>query len=462
MLSLIAILGGLLVMMGQHTRSESLFYYFRLEDHVPENHLLRLIDRHVSFEFVRENLRDSYSETGRPSIDPEVLLRILLLGYLYGVTSERKLVEELRMHLAWRWFTGLGFDQEIPNHSTFSKNRHGRFQESKLFEELFERIVDQCIRAGLVNGEHMSVDGSFIQANANNESRIPREQLAVAAQVKRTVREYLTELEQENGDGEPVHQQERVSTTDPDATYASKGNAAAKLGYYDNYLVDNASCVVVGVQATAARLSKESAAARDMIDRYHERHGRLPQSLAADNTYGNGELLHWLNERGIKPYIRVKESPMPKSDLYGIEKFTYVPEQNCYLCPEGKQLKYVGINQLNRTHVYHSTLKRCRDCSQKNQCTRGKYRMLAIHTCEPARQRAYELARTPEFAQSQRNRRKVEALFAELKNQIGLRRLRLRRIRFVREQFYLAAAVQNLKRLVRFLSFRPEPEMAAV
>ena len=115
-------------MMGQHTRSESLFYYFRLEDQVPENHLLRLIDTHIDFSFVREQLKDSYSDTGRPSIDPELLLRIVLIGYLYGISSERKLVEELRMHLAWRWFTGLGFDQEIPHHSTFSKNRHGRFQ----------------------------------------------------------------------------------------------------------------------------------------------------------------------------------------------------------------------------------------------------------------------------------------------------------------------------------------------
>ena len=139
MLLFIATLGGLLLMMGHHSRSESLFYYFRLEDQVPENHLLRLIDRHVSFDFMRDKLKDSYSDTGRPSIDPELLLRMLLLGYLYGVTSERKLVEELRMHLAWRWFTGLGFDQEIPHHSTFSKNRHGRFQESNLFQELFER-----------------------------------------------------------------------------------------------------------------------------------------------------------------------------------------------------------------------------------------------------------------------------------------------------------------------------------
>jgi transposase len=191
MLCLILIFGGLLIMMGQHDRSEALFYYFRLEDQVPETHLLRLIDKHISFEFVRQQLKDSYSETGRPSIDPELLLRILLIGYLYGITSERRLVEELRMHLAWRWFTGLGFDQEIPHHSTFSKNRHGRFQESKLFEELFEQIVRQCVEVGLVEGKHLSVDGSFVEANAAKESRIPREQLKEAAQVHHTVRQYL-------------------------------------------------------------------------------------------------------------------------------------------------------------------------------------------------------------------------------------------------------------------------------
>src|SRR5947207_3008147 len=332
MLQAIAILGGWLLMMGQHDRSESLFYYFRIEDQVPQNHLLPFIDRYVSFDFVREKLRASYSETGRPSIDPEVLLRILLLGYLYGITSERKLLEELRMHLAWRWFTGLGFEQAIPHHSTFSKNRHGRFQESNLFQELFERIVEQCIAAALV---------------------------------------------------------------------------------------------------------------------------------AADNTYGNGELLQWLDDRGITPYIRVKEGPNSPPDLYGIEKFTYVPEENCYLCPAGKPLNYVGINKRNRAHRYYSTVKRCRGCGQKPQCTRGKFRTIAIHTCEAARQKADEVAKTPEFAVALRKRRKVEALFSELKNLIGLRRLRLRRIKFVREQFYLAAVAQNLKRLVRFLNMRAQPAMAS-
>ena len=430
MLRWISIFGGLLIMMGHHTRSEALFYYFRLEDQVPENHLLRLIDKHISFEFVRQQLKDSYSENGRPSIDPELLLRILLVGYLYGITSERKLVEELRMHLAWRWFTGLGFDQEIPHHSTFSKNRHGRFQESKLFEQLFEQIVRQCVEVGLVQGKQLSVDGSFVEANAAKESRIPREQLGEAAQVNQTVRQYLVELEQQNPVEEPVHQQDQVSTTDPDSTYATKGGTPARLGYYDNYLIDNPSCVIVGVQATAARMSQETVAAQDMLTRFTQWQGRTPESVAADTTYGNGEFLQWLADRSITPYMRTRDSIHRKnSPFYGPERFTYQPDSNSYRCPAGEQLNYVGLNVRNRAHAYIGSGKRCGACSQKAQCTSGRYKYLAIHMDEPARQRARELVNTPEFAKAQRERKKVEALFAELKNQIGLRRLRLRRLK---------------------------------
>ncbi len=459
---LILIVGGLLIMMGQHDRSEALFYYFRLEDHISENHLLRLIDKHISFAFVREKLKASYSDTGRPSIDPELLFRILLIGYLYGITSERKLVEELRMHLAWRWFTGLGFDQEIPHHSTFSKNRHGRFQESRLFEELFGQIVLQCVEAGLVQGQHLSVDGSFVEANASKQSRIPREQLAEVALVNHTVRQYLVELEQQNPVEEPVHKQEQVSTTDPDSTYATKGGTPARLGYYNNYLVDNPSCVIVGVQATAARMSQETVAAQDMLARFAQWQGREPESVAADTTYGNGEFLQWLADRNVTAYMRTRDSALRKNNPgYGPERFTYQPASNTYRCPAGEQLNYVGLNARNRAHAYIGSAKRCGACSQKTQCTTGRYKYLAIHMHESVRQRARELAQTPEFAQAQRQRKKVEALFAELKNQIGLRRLRLRRLKFVREQFFLAAAAQNIKRLVRFLSQATTPTMEA-
>src|SRR5712692_946244 len=200
-------------MMGQQTRTESLFYYFRLEDQIPADHLLRLIDQHIDLSFVRGRVKSLYSATGRPSIDPEVLLRLLLVGYLYGITSERRLLEEVRMHLAYRWFTRLDFEQEIPDHSTFSKNRHGRFRQSGVFREVFEEIVRRCMAVGLVEGKNLAVDGTMVEANASRQSRVPREKLKGVAQVSRTVEEYLSELEQTN----PVSDANTVSKTDPDA-----------------------------------------------------------------------------------------------------------------------------------------------------------------------------------------------------------------------------------------------------
>ncbi len=250
-------------MMGQQPRVESLFYYFRLEDQIAEDHLLRLLDRHVDLSFVRERLKSFYSATGRPSIDPEVLLRLLLVGYLYGITSERCLLKEVKMHLAYRWCTRLGFDQEIPDHSTSSKNRHGRFRQSGVFREEFEEIVRRCLEVGLVEGENLAVDGTLVGANASRQSRVPREQLKEAARVSRTVREYLADLEQVN----PVSDAEKVSTTDPDAIWTTKGGGTAMLTYYDNYLVDTASRVIVEVEATPALSRQEMVAACRMIER---------------------------------------------------------------------------------------------------------------------------------------------------------------------------------------------------
>jgi hypothetical protein len=312
-----------------------------------------------------------------------------------------------------------------------------------------------------VRGDNLSVDGSFVEANAAKQSRIPREQLAEAAQVKQTLRQYLSELEEQNPVEEPVHEQDQVSTTDPDSTYATKGGTPARLGYYDNYLVDNHSCVIVGVQATAARMSQETVAAQEMLTRFVQWQGREPKSVAADTTYGNGEFLQWLADRSITPYMRTRDSIHRKnSPFYGPDRFTYQPESNSYRCPAGQQLNYGGRSDRNRTYVYIGTRKRCGPCAQRPQCTSAAFRCLAIHMHEPVRQRARELAETPEFTKAQRQRKKVEALFAELKNQIGLRRLRLRRLKFVREQFFLAAAAQNIKRLVRFLSQVPSPTLA--
>jgi hypothetical protein len=205
---------------------------------------------------------------------------------------------------------------------------------------------------GLVEGEHLSVDGSFIQADASRSSRIPREQLAEVAHVKRTVREYLADIEQENPTEEPAHQHDKISTTDPDSTFFTKGDRPTEIGFFDNYLIDNRSCVILGVQATAARSSQERVAACEMITQSAERRGCFPQSVAADTAYGSGVLLAWLEERGITSYIPVREHAAPKNNLYGIEKFAYDPTTNSYQCPEGKKLKYIGVKQANQSYIY--------------------------------------------------------------------------------------------------------------
>lgn len=452
--------------MGEQSKSEALFYYFKLEDHVPQTHLLRLIDRYVDFGFLRGRLRPLYSETGRPSVDPELMIRMLLIGYLYGITSERRLCEDVGMHLAYRWFLGLGFDQAVPHHSTFSKNRHGRFRESELFRDLFEEIVGRCLAAGLVEGESFSVDGSVIEADAGRASRVRRDELAEVAKVSHTVRQYLAEIEAENpvSEGDESDDDDAsgagrsadgkaggtVSRSDPNATWAAK-NGPAKFAYYDNYLIDNAHGVIVGVQATAARFSEEVRAARAMLERTERTFGLRPSSLGADKAYGSSAFLAWLQTQGIQPHIPVIDRRGQTQGRFSRDRFTYDGAADVYICPEGETLAYVGIDAQSQANIYRASPNRCRGCPQKNACTRGPCRKLSVSWHEPARQSVRELAKTEAYQRSRRQRYKVERLFGELKTRINLRRLRLRRLRNASEQFLMAATAQNLKRLVKHL-----------
>ena len=410
-----------------------------------------------------EKLKASYSETGRPSIDPELLLRILLIGYLYGITSERKLVEELRMHLAWRWFTGLGFDQEIPHHSTFSKNRHGRFQESKLFEELFEQIVRQCVEVGLVQGKHLSVDGSFVEANAAKESRIPREQLAEAAQVHHTVRQYLQELEQQNPAEEPVHEQDQVSTTDPDSTYATKGGTPARLGYYDNYLVDNAQL--------RDRGSAGHGGAHESGNGGRARHAHSFHAMARTRArIGGGR--HDLRERGVLAMVGGSEhhSLHANPRQYPQKEQSVLRSRAVHLSTRKQQL---SLSRRAATELWRPKSSEPRLClhrdSQTLWCVCAKSPMhqrerfdILPSTCTNPPGNAHGSWRTRQsLPRHSGKERRWKPCSRNCKNQIGLRRLRLRRLKFVREQFFLAAAAQNIKRLVRFLSQPTTPAMEA-
>jgi IS5 family transposase len=368
------------------------------------------------------------------------------VGYLYGITSERRLLEEVRMHLAYRWFTRLDLEQEIPDHSTFSKNRHGGFRQSGVFREVFEEIVRRCMAVGLVEGRNLAVDGTMVEANASRQSRVPREKLRDVAQVSRTVGEYLSELEQTN----PVSDANTVSRTDPDAVWAKK-TGPVTLAYFDNYLVDTASRVILEVEATPALFHQETVAARKMMERL-EKLGIKPVSLGADKAYGSGEFLAWLLARGVQPRIPVIDRRHQTDGRFTRDQFRYDPVVNVYHCPEGKQLRYRGLQRTSQGYAYQTTAADCQGCPQKKRCTPAPSRRLFVHWHEPARQAVRALVGTPAYEHSRRARYRIEALFAELKQRMRLPRVRLRRLWNVSEQFLLAATAQNVKRLVRFLA----------
>src|SRR3954463_3505729 len=186
-------------MMGERTvMQEALFYGFSLERHVPADHLLRSIDRFVDLSGLRQELRPFYSETGRPSVDPELIIRMLLVGYCFGIRSERRLCDEVHLNLAYRWFCRLGLDGKVPDHSTFSRNRHGRFRESDILRRLFEAVVERCLREGLVGGDGFAVDASLIAADANKHRSLPSSEWKAAdigPDACRAAREYLATLD---------------------------------------------------------------------------------------------------------------------------------------------------------------------------------------------------------------------------------------------------------------------------
>lgn len=273
---------------------------------MPTDHLLRRIDvfTRAALSDLHKELEAFYSHTGRPSIDPQLLIRMLIIGYCYGIRSERRLCEEVALNLAYRWFCRLDLDDDVPDHSTFSKNRHGRFRESDLLRHVFERVVGLCIAEGLVKGETFAVDASFIQAAASRYHKEAPETIDWSQIEKptRAVREYLDALDEAGGLAPGRKQPKMISPTDPASAWTSKAHKRAQFGYGLNYLIDTEHAVIVDVEATPARTYDEVAATKTMIERTKASFGLKPDRLAADTAYGTGKFLGWLvDEQKIDP-----------------------------------------------------------------------------------------------------------------------------------------------------------------
>ena len=460
-------------MMGERTvAQEALFYSFSVERHVPADHLLRSIDRFVDLSGIREHLRPYYSETGRPSIDPELMIRMLIIGYCMGVRSERRLCEEVHLNLAYRWFCRLGLEGDVPDHSTFSKNRHGRFRDSDLLRELFEATVARCMAEGLVGGEGFATDASLIKADANKQRSADGGEDVdwdTMAKTRRSVREYLDTLDDAAWGAASEVKPKFVSRSDPAAQWTGAHKGHAFFAYATNYLIDLDHAVIVDVEPSRAIRQAEVGATRTMIDRTQDRFGLYPKRLAADSAYGSAENLAWLvQERGIEPHIPVPDRSHRQDGTFERADFSYDHEHDIYTCPAGKHLRQRQRNFSDpRTPVnadgllrYRATKQDCDACRMKPRCcpnAPSRKILRSIH--EGARDMARDIATTDAYVTSRRERKKVEMLFAHLKRILRLDRLRLRGPNGARDEFLLAATAQNLRKMAKLIPM-PAPATA--
>jgi transposase len=441
-------------MMGERQVDQgALFYEFSLERHVPADHMLRAIDRFVELGDLRARLAPFYSSTGRPSIDPELLIRMLLVGYCYGIRSERRLCEEVHLNLAYRWFCRLGLDADVPDHSTFSKNRHGRFRDSDLMRHLFETVLRRCVNEGLVGGEGFAVDASLIKADASRQNGVEGSKGLAPAMTSRAIAEYLAVLDDAAFGAATEVTPKFVSPADPAARWTGAHRGPAFFAYSTNYLIDLDHAIIVDVEASTAVRQAEVTAAKTMIDRVDERLDLYPERLAADSAYGSAEMLGWLvHERGIEPHIPVFDKSKRADDTFSRSDFTYDHQGDVYFCPAGKMLTCKGTVVNDNQLLYRASKYDCDGCALKPRCCpKEPARKVPRSILEGARDMARDIAKTDAYCTSRRERKKVEMLFAHLKRILRLDRLRLRGPCGARDEFLLAATAQNLRKLAKLI-----------
>src|SRR5579863_3922655 len=462
-------------MMGVQATSSQLFYDFCLDDHVPSDHLLRSIHGHLDFEDLRQTLKPFYSDIGRPSVDPELMIGMLIVGYCAGIRSERRLCEEVYLNLAYRWFCRLGLDGKVPDHSTFSKNRHGRFRESDLLRHVFDGVVQRCMAEGLVGADGFAVDASLIAADANKQRSVPSKDWKpeeIKENAVRAAREYLSTLDDAAfGAASPVTPK-FISRSDPAAQWTGAHKGHAFFAYANNYLIDTDHGVIVDVEATRAIRQAEVGAARTMLERTETRFGMKPASLAADSAYGSADSLAWLvKKKEIAPHIPVFDKSNRTDGTFSRVDFKFDPGRDRYACTAGKELVQFRRTyatprssiMAEGTRIYRASKLDCDVCELKAQCCPNVVaRKIPRDLHEDARDVARALAATPQYVEACRRRKKIEMLFAHLKRILRLTRLRLRGPNGASDEFLLAATAQNLRRLARLRPMNAlSPAMAA-
>jgi transposase len=422
-----------------------------MEELIPENHLVRKIKKAVDFDFIYTEAAEYYANIGRPSIDPVCLMKMLLIGYVYGIRSERRLEEEVALNMAYRWFCGFDLMDRIPDHSTFSQNRRRRFGDSSIFRKIFNHIIQQCIEAGIVGGETAVSDGSFIPANVSWNSKVE-----IIRVVEQSTVDYLEALDRElrNTEGyqEPVptiiEKKELKSATDRDCGYIHQ-DLKKGLGYLTEMTVDTNHGIITGVDCYPAN-RRESDIILKHLQRQMQENNFSIKNIGLDAGYDVGAVHRGLEIIGIDGYTSIRythHNPMK-------EGFRYIPDQDCFLCKKRKELKFSRIifkKGYGYYRLYRLAPKECGDCENRAYCSTddGSTRINAS-AFYPAYYANRVRVETGKYRAIKRLRSIwSEGTFAALKNNHNLKRLKKRGINRAIEECLLAATALNLKRMIK-------------
>lgn len=434
-----------------------------LEQMVPENHLLRKIDRSIDFSFINKLCAPLYSENaGRPAVEPEILFRMLFVGYLYGIRSERRLEEEINYNFAYKWFCGLGLTEKAPDATTISVNRSRRFRDNNIAEKIFQEILRQAVEKNLVGGEILYTDSTHVKAKANKHKK-------ATVVIEKSPKAYMDELDaaitadreklekkpfDKKDDDDPPSAEIQQSTTDPESGQLHKEGKPDGFHYSEHRTVDSKNNVIVNVRITPANVN-DIDPVPDILDDIQKRLGRLPTYMGVDAGYHNAPTCHQISSRGIQPVVGYRRHTH-KGEQFGKNRFVYQKDRNVYLCPQKHELIWKTTNR-SGYREYWSNSKICRNCPCREQCISSSMtrRLVTRHVWQDDLEQADAFTKTYNGKRIYAWRKQtIERSFAEAKELHGLRYARMLGIRNMYEQSFLTAAVQNMKRIaMAFLSF---------
>lgn len=446
-------------MLRTHDNKQIGMEFVSIEELVPKDHLLRKIERVIDFEFIREKVKDLYcADNGRPAVDPVVLFKMLFLGYIYGARSERQLVRDIQVNVAYRWFIGFGLTDKIPDASTFSQNRRRRFTESTIYQEIFDEVVLQAMRRNLLSGRVLYTDSTHLKASAN-KGKFKKEQ------VEKSTRGYLAELEEAIDQDRSLHgkkplstkeseaetKEVKVSTSDPDSGYMVREGKPKGFFYLDHRTVDGQHNLITDSFVTAANIH-DSLPYLDRLDRQRDRFTFEVEAVGLDAGYMSPPICKGLEDRNIYGVIGYRRSNHIQGRFYKRD-YVYNPSLDGYRCPGGQLLTYRTTNR-EGYREYRSDPSHCRQCPLLGQCTSNAQAIKTVtrHVWEEYKEKVDSHRKTPEGRRIYKRRKEtIERSFADAKQLHGQRYMRMRGLLRAQEQCLLAAACQNMKKMALVL-----------